>query len=78
MSTNGKVQRYRQFILTLPADAAEQLVADHRAVVADAISRGEVGLDFDRFILTLLEIGRKAVLHEAATPASAPPLETTP
>lgn len=55
-------RRYRQFIVTLPADVAEQLTADHRALVADAIGRGEAAPDFDRFLEILLDLGRRAVL----------------
>ena len=77
-TTNGhKVRRYRQFTLTLPGDVADRLIQDHRDVVADAIKAGDRAVDFDEFVQILLDMGRRAVLGSAASPAPAPAPEAT-
>ena len=73
MSTaNGHtVQRFRQCAVTFPGPTYDRLVADHRGVVADAISRGEAAPSFDDFLIILLDFGRRAVMQSTVPTDSA-------
>ena len=68
-SARPRVQRYRQLELLLPAELADHLQLQHRAIVADAIRTGQAAPDFNGFLTTLLQLGYQAVM---ATPDPAP------